>query len=85
MPKGSTPSQTMNQRYNRMVAENNRAFNKKNRLGRKIVSMLKGDDAAVDYLEKKRGEQRVVTGAEYERTKKMRKYEKTLLRRGNSS
>lgn len=83
MPKGSTPSATMLAKYNRMVAENNRAFAKRHKVQRKIIELLKGEEAAQDYMESERIKQRAVSQEEYNRTKKMNKFEKSLLKRGN--
>ena len=68
-----------------MVSQNNKAFRARHRLKRKLIAETQGEDAAKDYLETERNKQRVVTEAEYNRTKKMRKFEKSLLRRANQS
>ena len=75
----------MEARYDRMVSQNNRAFRARHRLKRKLIAETQGEAAATDYLESERNKQRVVTEAEYNRTKKMRKFEKSLLRRANQS
>lgn len=68
-----------------MVSQNNKAFRARHRLKRKLIAETQGEEAATDYLETERNKQRVVTEAEYNRTKKMRKFEKSLLRRANQS
>jgi len=85
MPKGSSPTKNMEARYDRMVSQNDKAFRARHRLKRKLIAETQGEDAAKDYLETERNKQRVVTEAEYNRTKKMRKFEKSLLRRANQS
>lgn len=85
MPKGSSPTKNMEARYDRMVYQNNKAFRARHRLKRKLIAETQGEDAATDYMDKQRNKQRVVTEAEYNRTKKMRKFEKSLLRRANQS
>ena len=68
-----------------MVSQNDKAFRARHRIQRKLIAVTQGEDAARDYLEKERNKQRVVTEAEHNRTKKMRKFEKSLLRRANQS
>lgn len=85
MPKGSSPTKNMEARYDRMVSQNDKAFRARHRIQRKLIAETKGEDAARDYLEKERNKQRVVTETEYNRTKKIRKFEKSLLRRANKS
>lgn len=82
MPKGSSPSATMNQKYNTKLAQNIREFAKDIRLRRTLIKTLLGDDAAQDYAEKKKGEQRVVSRKYAKNDAFINKYEKSLLRRG---
>jgi hypothetical protein len=82
MPKGSSPSATMNQKYNTKLDQNIRELAKEIRLRRTLVKALWGDDAAQDYAEKKKGDQRVVSQKYAKNDAFIRKYEKSLLRRG---